>query len=95
MEQPIANAAQLASTGMRDLRALALRVAAAGLEACDVRRATTGVVELTHGGIAVAGREYQLDAGARLMIVGSGKATFEIAKALEEVLGNRIDGKWS
>ena len=92
MDQPIANSAELAAAGMTDLRALALRVAAAGLEACDVRRATEDAVEVTRGGIAIAGKEYPLEPGARLVVLGSGKATLAIAKTLEDILGERLDG---
>ncbi len=88
----ISNSAELAATGMADVRALALRVAAAGLEACDVRIATTEAVELTDGGIAFAGREYPLEPGARVVVVGSGKATLAIASTLEGILGDRLDG---
>jgi glycerate-2-kinase len=87
----IANSVELAATGMPALRALALRVAMAGLEACDVGRATKDAVELTDAGLAVAGREYPLEASARVVVVGSGKATLAIAAALERILGDRID----
>jgi glycerate 2-kinase len=87
----IANSAELAAVGMPDLRAVALRVAMAGLEACDVGRATEQAVTLTDEGIAVAGREYALTANARVIVVGSGKATLAIAAALERLLGDRLD----
>ncbi|MDX6588518.1 MAG: glycerate 2-kinase [Solirubrobacterales bacterium] len=92
MDQLIANAAELAGTGMRDLRALALRVAGAGLEACDVRRATADAVTVTRDGVAIAGEEYLLDRAGRLVVVGSGKATLAIVKTLERILGDRLDG---
>jgi glycerate 2-kinase len=88
----IANSETLAAGGMGPLRELALRVAAAGLEACDVGRATEEAVELRTNGLAVAGREYELAADARVFLVGSGKATLAIAAALERVLGDRLDG---
>jgi glycerate 2-kinase len=87
----IANSVELAATGMPELRALALRVARAGLEACDVGRATEDTVALTDAGLAVAGREYPLEPSARVVVVGSGKATLAIAAALERTLGERID----
>jgi glycerate-2-kinase len=88
----ISNSAELAATGMAEVRALALRVAAAGLEACDVRRATAEVVALTENGIAIHGREYALEPDARVIVVGSGKATLAIASTLEEILGDRLEG---
>ena len=87
----IVNSAELAATGLPELRALALRVAVAGLVACDVARATEQAVERTDAGIAVAGREYPLEPAARVILVGSGKATLPIAHALERTLGDRLD----
>ena len=88
----IANSGELAAVGMPELRAIALRVAMAGLEACDVGRATEQAVTPTDDGVAVAGREYPLTAGSRVVVVGSGKATLAIAAALERLLGDRLDG---
>ena len=88
----IANSAELTAAGMSDLRALALRVAIAGLAACDVGRATAETVALTDGGITVDGREYALKPDARVIVVGSGKATLAVAAALERILGARLDG---
>ncbi len=87
----IANSVELAAIGMAEQRALALRVARAGLEACDVGRATERTVARTDSGVAIAGREYQLNAGARVVVVGSGKATLAIAAALERALADRVD----
>ncbi len=88
----ISNSEDLAAAGMADVRGLALKVAAAGLEACDVRLATAEAVELTDAGIAFEGREYALEPGARVIVVGSGKATLAIAATLEEILGGRLEG---
>jgi glycerate 2-kinase len=88
----IANSEALGGSGMGPLRELALRVSAAGLDACDVGRATEEAVEITANGLAFAGREYELGPGARVFLVGSGKATLAIAAALERVLGDRLDG---
>lgn len=88
----ISNSVELAATGMPELRALALRVARAGLEACDVARATELAVELTDAGVAVGGHEYPLKPTSRVIVVGSGKATLPIADALERTLGDRLTG---
>lgn len=88
----ISNSSELAVNGMAEIRELALRVATAGLEACDVRRATEEAVALTERGVAIAGREYELEPGARVVVVGSGKATLAIAATLEKILGDRLDG---
>jgi glycerate-2-kinase len=81
----------LAGHGQEELRRRALGVAQAGLFACDPGRAALAAVELVDGGIVVAGREYPLKEGARVVVVGAGKATFAIAAALDARLGDRID----
>jgi glycerate 2-kinase len=88
----IANSEALAGGGMGHLRELALRVAAAGLDACDVGRAIEESVEITADGLAFSGREYELGPDARVFLVGSGKATLAIAAAVERVLGDRLNG---
>ncbi len=77
---------------MSSLRSIALQVASAGLEACDVRQATANAVTATSTGVAIAGRQYALESKAQLILVGSGKATLAIAQTLEEILGDRLDG---
>jgi hydroxypyruvate reductase/glycerate 2-kinase len=77
---------------MAELRELALRVASAGLAACDVGKATEEAVVLRDGAIEIDGRAYPLAEGARVMVLGSGKATLAIAAALEARLGPRLDG---
>ncbi|MBK8294814.1 MAG: DUF4147 domain-containing protein [Solirubrobacterales bacterium] len=49
------------------------------------------MVALTENGISVAGVDYDLGPGAKLVVLGAGKATLPIAEALEGVLGDRID----
>ncbi|MCD6014766.1 MAG: gck [Solirubrobacterales bacterium] len=88
----IANAGELAGRGMSELRELALRVAGAGLAACDVGLATEAAVRASNGSIEIAGRAYPLADDARVIVVGSGKATLAIAAALERRLGARLDG---
>ncbi len=87
----VENLDELCAHGLRDLRCHALGIAQVGLTACDGARATANAVALTENGISVAGAEYELAPGAKLVVLGAGKATLPIAEALEVVLGNRID----
>lgn len=88
----IRNFDQLCSHGLTDLRRDALEIARAGLVACDGARAVTETVSLTSDGVMIDGVEHLLGAGSRLYVLGAGKATLPIAEALEETLGDRIDG---
>ena len=87
----IENLDELRSHGLKDLRDDALAIAQVGLTACDGARAAANAVALTDDGISVAGVEYGLAPGAKLVVLGAGKATLPIAEALEDVLGDRID----
>jgi glycerate 2-kinase len=87
----VENIEELCRHGHRDLRQDALGIAVVGLQACDGARATSQAVSLTPGGLRVAGTDYPLAPGARVVVLGAGKATLPIAEALEEVLGDRID----
>ena len=88
----IMNSSELGSHGIAALRATALRVAAAGLAACDMARATEQTVSATDRGVSIGGRDYPVSPHARVVVLGSGKATLSIAAALERLLGDRLDG---
>jgi hydroxypyruvate reductase/glycerate 2-kinase len=87
----ILNAPELTGREPAELRDHALGVAAAGLKACDVGRATERTVTRTDAGVRIGEREFALGDNSRLIVVGSGKATLAIAAALERVLGERVD----
>ena len=88
----IRNLDQLCSRGLTDLRRDALEIAQVGLASCDGAGATREAVRLTPDGVMIDGVEHQLGAEQRLFVLGAGKATLPIAEALEDVLGDRIDG---
>ncbi|HMT04171.1 MAG: DUF4147 domain-containing protein [Solirubrobacterales bacterium] len=88
----IRNMEQLCSRGLTDLRRDALEIAQVGLAACDGAGAAREAVSLTPGGVMIDGIQHDLAEGQRLFVLGAGKATLPIAEALEDVLGERIDG---
>jgi len=88
----VRNAEQLCSHGITGLRSAALEIAAAGLDACDPYEATVAAVAPSADGIMVGGIEHKLVPGAKLIVLGAGKATLPIAVALEDTLGDRLDG---
>ncbi len=91
-EAPIANLDSLWSHGLSDLRVPTLRIAIAGMAACDPAPATAEAISPTDGGIRIAGVEYPLGSDGKLFVIGAGKATLTIAGALERSLGDWIDG---
>ena len=88
---PIELSEALAAKGDASARKAALRVAAAGLVACDVGRATRLAVSLAGDELVVDGRRHRLDPGGRVIVVGAGKASLAIAGELERILGDRLD----
>ena len=82
---------ELAAKGARGARAAALRIASAGLAACDVSRATAEAVALEGERLTIDGRGYELDPAGRVLVVGAGKASLAIAEQLEQTLGDRLD----
>jgi glycerate-2-kinase len=88
----IANEGALVAHGMADVRALALRVAAAGVAACDPERAAASAVVLADTSLRVGDVELPLADVDRIVLLGAGKASAGIARAMERALGDRLAG---
>ncbi|GIK76567.1 MAG: DUF4147 domain-containing protein [Thermoleophilia bacterium] len=88
----IRNRAELLDHGLHAPRELALRVAEAGLAACDPGLAVERMVAVEGDELVVAGRRHALHPDGRIVVLGSGKATLKIALALERILGERLHG---
>ncbi|WP_314915837.1 DUF4147 domain-containing protein [Pseudomonas helleri] len=86
----IKNRQQLLANGYTDLRTLALRIAEAGIAYSDPGNAVRRRVSLVDEVLAVDGQRYPLAQDTRVFVIGAGKASFPIAKALDELLGERI-----
>jgi glycerate 2-kinase len=89
---PFANLGALLDHGDRELRRLALSVAAAGLAACDPELAVERLVRLEGDDLMINGELHALHPGGRIVVLGSGKATMKIGVALERILGDRLSG---
>ena len=75
------------------LRGDALRVLHAALAAADPEEAVKRHLGLLPGGrLEAGGRIWELGRFRRVLAVGAGKATAPMARALEEILGERLDG---
>jgi glycerate 2-kinase len=66
----------------------------AGLNAVDPEAAIRRHVQLTGDQLKVGERVYHLDAFDRIIVTGFGKATAPMARALEEILGDRLTEGW-
>ena len=88
----IANRETLLSHGLTASRELALRVAEAGLMACDPGLAVERLVALEGDELVVEGVRHRLHPDGKIIVLGSGKASLKIAIALEGILGERLHG---
>ncbi len=66
----------------------------AGLKAVDPEEAIRRHVQLTRDHLRVGGRSYPLASFQRIIVTGFGKGTAPMAKALEEILGDRLTEGW-
>ena len=89
-KQYVQNRDQLLSHGDRRLRSMALRIIEEALEASNPYHAAKKLVRLDGNSLCVGPHTYDLSKKGSIYVLGTGKATFPIAQALEEVLGDRI-----
>jgi glycerate 2-kinase len=66
----------------------------AGLKAVDPEEAIRRNVQLTGDHLKVGGHSYPLASFKRIIVTGFGKGTAPMAKALEEILGDRLTEGW-
>lgn len=88
----ILNIGSLLDHGLIPVRELALQVAGAGLAACDPALAVERMVELRGDDLVVDDVAHPIHPDGRVVVLGAGKASLKIAWALEQILGDRLDG---
>lgn len=87
----IKNRAELVAHGNGEEREVILKIAEEALEAVDPYHAVKRLVTLEdEHTLKVGDLAYDLSEVGNIYVLGAGKATFPIAKALDEILGNRI-----
>jgi glycerate-2-kinase len=86
----IKNQHQLLSHGNIKLRTAALEIIEYALSKADPYRAVYDLVQIENDALSIGDLHVDLTAGRRIFILGGGKATYPIAHALEEMLGDRI-----
>lgn len=85
----IQNASELATN---ELRAVALRIAEAGLSVIDTKEIIRQRVSLASGILRIQDKEIKLSSVRRLFFIGIGKCSLSAAFALQEILGDVIAG---
>jgi len=86
----IKNRDRLLSHGNIQLRRAALDIIDHALTRADPYKATRNLVRIDSNRLTVGDLCFDLNENQRIFLLGAGKATFPIAKALEELLGDRI-----
>ncbi|MDR4485204.1 MAG: glycerate kinase [Nitrospirales bacterium] len=76
----------------RDTKRILKSLLSAGLNACDPARAIANTLHLTKNRLQVHDLHYDLTRYGRIVCVGAGKASARMARALEQMLGNRLEG---
>jgi glycerate 2-kinase len=86
----IKNLRELVDHGELQLREQLATAIEAALESVDPYRLTRDLVRLQGNTLTIGNLQFDLTKLSRVVIIGAGKATYPTAKALEEILGNRI-----
>jgi len=86
----VKNRENLISHGCKEERKVVLDIVEHALRAADPYVATKKLVKLHGEALTVGPLRFDLSRRGNIYVLGAGKATFPIAKALEEILGERI-----
>jgi glycerate 2-kinase len=70
------------------------RILKAGLDAVDPEAAVRNCVSREGSRLLVGDRDYDLDRYERVLLIGAGKGTAPMAKAVEEILGEHLTSGW-
>jgi len=76
------------------IKEILIKIFMAGLRAVDPEEAVRRHVELVGNRLRVGEHFYPLGGFKRIIVTGAGKGTAPMAKALEEILGNRLTNGW-
>jgi hydroxypyruvate reductase/glycerate 2-kinase len=86
----IKNADQLLTHGNTAVRKVALDIIEYALAKADPYKATMALIKIENDVLSIGDLRFDLKTHRRIFLLGAGKATYPIAKALEDILGPRI-----
>ena len=86
----IKNRGELLAHGLKEGRRVALDIIEHALKSVNPYEATKRVVQRQNNQLFINNQPYNLKDVRNLYVIGAGKASFSIAKALEDVLGDQI-----
>lgn len=74
------------------LRSAALKIAEAGLQAVDTKTVIKKSVSFRNGRLSVLGRDFNLSAAGKLIVIAVGKCAIDASMELQNILGDAITG---
>lgn len=86
----IENQARLTDHGFRPGRQMTLDIVSQALHKVNARQAVLNTVRLEHETLHIQDRSFDLSSVRHIYVIGAGKATYPMAAALEDILGERI-----
>src|SRR5271169_6373139 len=86
----IKNSHKLGSVGAIPARRMLLEITEAVMQSLDSHRIIGEILKLEGDVLRIGGRRWELRSKHRLYVLGAGKAANAMARAVEEVLGDRI-----
>jgi glycerate-2-kinase len=86
----IKNIESILSHGNKELRKDAIAIIEQTLTDCDPYKQVKKMVSLENNLLKVGELKYNLDEYANVYVIGAGKASYPIVKALDDILGERI-----
>lgn len=86
----VKNRERLLDHGNRNAREITIKLVEKALAKADPYLAVKNLVSLENDTLTVGCHTFDLSKAGNIYVVGAGKATYPIAKALEEILGDRI-----
>ena len=90
MSAIIKNKVELLLHGNKEGRKIALDIIDYAIKAVDAYEATKRKVRIENDKLIVGNLIYNLSSIREIYVIGAGKASFSIAQALDEIIGNRI-----
>ncbi len=88
----VRNFNELINQGDKELRKDLVGAIEAALQRVDPYQITRKLVTVNGNKLLIGKLEFDLKTLQNIKVIGAGKATYPIAKALEEILGDRISG---
>lgn len=90
MASHVQNVGELLSNGSTSLRRAVIEIANRAVEAADPGTVLRQSITFDGTSLSVGARKFAISPENRIFVIGAGKASYPIAKAIDEIIGERI-----